>query len=476
MKKLKLKIRKGLKAFILVTSLLGGGCALAGGTQMKVIGHYSYAFIGLVASFKKKKLYDDLDEETKSFLEATDGVLKSIAEDKADKSELETITTQLKALNSFSEEEKKSITDGIEAIKKQAAEIQKLKDAGLQFGGNSANPIVKALKEDEAKFKSFLTGAIKSYKLEVKAVQAPTDIQDHTIGMRVPGIGQIPVRKPFIEDIFPSVNCTLEFIKYVDQDTVIRDASNVAVAQEAASNSKITWIERNIQVTGVRDLIDVPIDMMSDYDFVEGEVNNLITSSVQLKADNGLLLGTGVNPDLHSIDEVSSEFNAANVTGGMEPWTATIQAPTIFDLVIAMASQIIALGQDGSFMPDTVLWNTIDKYKAMLIKDKNNNYILPPFVVRVNNSEYQIDGMRVRSNPLVPANSMYMLDSTKGTIYNRRGLTLEMSYENNNNFEHEVVTIKAYRRVNLLVRNVNKNAFMKCSNVTNALTAISNAV
>jgi hypothetical protein len=80
--------------------------------------------------------------------------------------------------------------------------------------------------------------------------------------------------------------------------------------------------------------------------------------------------------------------------------------------------------------------------------------------------------MKVRSNPNVPANTMYMFDSTKGTIYMRKGMGLEMAYNNNDDFEHEVVTMKAYMRLNFLVRNVDKNAFMKCSDVAAALTAI----
>jgi HK97 family phage major capsid protein len=260
----------------------------------------------------------------------------------------------------------------------------------------------------------------------------------------------------------------------MDQETIVRDAKNVAGIAASTHTTALTWKERNIQITKVRDFIYLNIDMLSDYDFVLGELQRLISSSVILKADNGLLLDDGTYPNLHSINEKSSEFSAANtLSGTIEAWSGKVQDPNIFDLAIAMASQIIAAGKDNNFMPDTILWNTIDKYKSMLVKDKNGQYLLPPFVVKVGNTEYTIDNMKVRSNPNVPANTMYVFDSTKGTIYMRKGIGLEMAYNNKDQFETETATMKGYLRMNLLIRNVDANAFMKCTDVATALTAIS---
>ncbi|CAL7961470.1 hypothetical protein GAMM_230001 [Gammaproteobacteria bacterium] len=170
---------------------------------------------------------------------------------------------------------------------------------------------------------------------------------------------------------------------------------------------------------------------------------------------------------------MASEFSAANTLGGtITAWSNTVQNPNIFDLVIAMTSQIISLGQDGSYVPNVVLFNTIDRYKALLIKDKNDNYQMPPFVVRTGGKEYTIDGMIVRSNPNVPANSLRVFDSTKATGYQRKVAIAEISYENATNFETEVATLKVYERLNLLIRNVDKNAFMKCTDISAALIAL----
>jgi hypothetical protein len=436
--------------------------------------------IPLVANIKAKGIKMDEHQE-KFFTEIENAINTEMAKYLGQFASQKNLEDKLDAFKKehgtgLTTEKAKELDDMIQSVKSHAAELQKLKDNGMKSEQGGA--ILKALQEKSDAIKTFIAERKGAIKIEVKsgASQAASDIATHTIGDRAPGIGQQPVRAPFMEDLFPVVNTTKEYIKYLDQETVVRDAKNVASAAASTHTTKLTWKERSIQIAAVRDLINVPIDMIEDYDFVEGEVRNLIDSSVQLKIDNDLLKGDGVHPNLHSVDEIASEFDATNTLGGtIEAWTGKVQAPNFFDLAVAMASQIIAMGKENAFMPNVILVNTIDKFQNMLIKDANDNYIMPPFVVRQNNKEYTVDGMVVRSNPNVDPNSMYVFDSTKATLYNRKGVTVEMSYENATNFETETVTLKAYRRLNLLIRNVNANAFMKCSDVDAALSAISSA-
>lgn len=472
-----------LIAGMFTTSIVQNGFHNASAIHTLTTVSLAFTPFALVQKIKDKGSYEKLDEGTKTFLtsleteinKAFEDLSKGLPTDDSLKTKYNAWLKENKGL--LTVEQQKQFTDIVQAVKDQAIIIDQWKDKGVNKD-DGLTPIGKALKENNDKIVAFKTGGRAGLvKIEVTkaggADQAATDIATHTIGLRVPGIGQLPVRKPFLVDLFPIVNCTLEYIKYIDQETVVRNAQNVASAGVTTHTTKLTWKERSIQITNIRDMVDVPIDMLSDYDFVEGELTNLLNVNVALKKDDQLLNGTGVNPQLHSIGEVASEFDATNTLGGtITPWNNTVQAPNIFDLVIAMASQIVALGQDGSFMPNAVLFNTIDRYKSILIKDKFDQYLMPPFVVRVGGRDFNIDGMVVRSNPNVPANSVWVFDSLKGTIYQRKGAVAEMSYENATNFETEVVTLKVYERLNLLIRNVNKNAFMKCTDVQTALTAL----
>lgn len=473
---------------LLIASFIGIGVANAQGTVKEKITiaaktagvSLMFAPLLFVTKLKEKGVYDKLDEETKTFVDQLETSLnetfKSALEGKLSKKEIE----DLIAVNGvgLSKEQKQAFIDQMATVKTLSEWYEKNKDGGINKDGISG--IRKGLDEFKIKDDGILknTGRKGFIKFEFEekaggADQAATDIQTHTIGLRVPGIGQIPTRKPFMADLFSTIPTSLEYIKYMDQETVVRDAKNVLSAASSTHTSKITWKERQIQIVNIRDLVDVPIDMLQDYDFVEGELRRLLNVNVALKKDDGLLNGTGVAPELHSVAEAASEFDATNTLGGtISAFAGTIQTPNIFDLVIAMSAQIVAVGKDGAFMPDVVLFNTIDRYKSLLIKDKNDNYLMPPFVVRLGNKEYSVDGMRVRSNPNVPANSCWVFDSSKGTIYQRKRAVAEMSFENATNFETEVVTMKVYERLNLLIRNVDKNAFMKCTDVATALAAL----
>ncbi len=466
----------------LVAGLTGLGVASSKASANDIVGTVGvitlFAPIAFVTKLKEKGVYDKLDEETKAFCDNLDTAinesLKSALGNHITKSEIEAlIKTNGAGLN---EEQMQSFKDALAAVKAHATLLEKLNDKGVEKE-TAGSPIMKMLLENKEKLDDMKNWGKKgSLKMEIKAGgadQAASDIATHTIGLRVPGIGQIPTRKPFMTDLFNVVNTSLEYIKYIDQETVVRDAQNVASAAASTHTSKLTWKERSIRIVNIRDLVDVPIDMLQDYDFVEGELRTMLNVNVQLKKDAGLFNGDGIYPNLHSVDEYASEFDATNTLGGtIDAWAGTVQTPNIYDLIVAMVSQIISLGQDGSFLPNVVLVNTVDRYKTMLIKDKNDNYLLPPFVVRVNNRDFTIDGLMVRSNPLVEGNTCYVFDSSKGTIYQRKGAIAEMSFENVNNFEVEVVTMKVYERLNLLVRNVNANAFMKCSDVETALTTL----
>jgi hypothetical protein len=57
-------------------------------------------------------------------------------------------------------------------------------------------------------------------------------------------------------------------------------------------------------------------------------------------------------------------------------------------------------------------------------------------------------------------------------VYSRKGVTVDFSFENTDNFEKELVTVKAYERLNFRVRNVDANAFMHVADVAAAITAI----
>jgi len=283
-----------------------------------------------------------------------------------------------------------------------------------------------------------------------------------------PGVIDIPVRRPRVRSLFRTTPVNTEFVKYVEQDTVIRDAQNVAKCAAVTSTTKETLIVRNIETKVIKDQISFCRLFVDDYPFMRERINRLLTQSIELREDDQLLLGDNTGNNTNSIDNVASEFSAANPACDI---SASVDAATYVDLILGMRTQIVKLGQQDAYMPDTVLVELCDWFKLVESrKDADGNYI-DSRVSNVNGQPF-IGGMQVIPLHNVAANTCYVFDSTKGEVLDRMMLELELAFQNKDNWEKEIADLKGFIRINFWVPNNWANAFMKCSDVATAIAAI----
>lgn len=355
---------------------------------------------------------------------------------------------------------KKSIeTQGAEITKLMKEIDSKTSDKPITF----KRSLLKELEARKDDIKLALDNKSGTITLEIKATQSSADIDAGAdFAQMETGIGKLATRQTFMRSLFPSMNTTKEAVKYNDQETVVRDAKNVAGCAASTHNTKLTWKVRKIEMEKCRDFVHICQDMLEDFEWVSSEVRNLVDVDVQLQIDSQLLLGDNASPNLNSVDNVASTFAAGS-------YANTIQDAQIIDLLKVAASQIVDLGQNNKFMPNVILLNPIDFTQMELLKNANGNYLMPNWLTANGTT---ISGMRILRNQLVPAGEAYVMDSTKGTVINRKGITIEMSFENRENFEQELVTVKAYERLNFRVRNVDANAFMHIADIGAAIVAI----
>ena len=320
------------------------------------------------------------------------------------------------------------------------------------------------IKEKAQNIKNVIEQKSGVVNLVIKANQNPVDIQVRELyAQEIEGTTFRPVRATRIIDLFRRVPVSTEFVKYREEDVVTRDAKVVIACATSTHNTKKTWKVRTVQIAKIRDFVDVCIDMMDDYSFVTSEIENLVESSVKLVEDSEILLGTG---DILSIDSIASIFDPTNV---LAPFTGAFTFPTIAELTGAMKAQIFTFGAQNSWDADTILMNYNDFVKFQHTKDTEGNYLLPNFV---STGSAVLNGMNVVTSPLVAPNELYVFDSTRGVVLERQGVEISMAYENNDNFEHEVVTIKAVERIQFHVPTIEQNAFMKCDDIATALASI----
>lgn len=349
--------------------------------------------------------------------------------------------------------------------------------AALKTSGNNNGPVTFNSLMKEAWDTATGNGALEKSLKEKTGIQFTVNKAEQTYGdinagldfaqMRE-GVIDKPVRAPKIRSLFPTTPVSTEFYKYVEQNTVIRDAQNVAKCAAVESTTKETLVVNSIETKVVKDMIDFCRLFVADYPFMRSRIDRLINQSLALRVDAQLLLGDGTGENLFSIDSTASEFDATNVVC---PVDASIQAANMVDLILAMQTQIIELGQQESYDPNVVLVNKCDWFKNVeSLKDLNNNY-LDARVNMINGTPY-IGGMMVMWTPIVAANTVYVFDSMKGEIIDRQMVEVDVAFENRDNWEKEIATLKGLERLNFLVPNNWKNAFMKSSDVATAIAAI----
>ncbi len=398
-----------------------------------------------------------IDWQTKSINDlkaASDDENKTSEEIAEIKKQLETITTANIVSMKTSLE-----TQGIE-LAKLMKEVES-KTSNLPLTMKSA--IYKELEDNKEALRDALKSSSGHLTLNVKASQGAADINAGTdFADMESGVGQIATRQTFMRNLFQTVPTVKEYVKYNDQETIVRDAKNVAACAATTHNSKVTWKVRTLQITKVRDFVDVCIDMMDDYDFVSGEIRELVTTDVALQVDSQLLLSDGIYPNTNSVASVASTMAAGS-------YALSVQAPTTVDVLKVAAAQISDFGQNNKFNANVAVMNPVDATLMMLEKDVNNNYLIPNFVT---GNGVNIGPLTVITNQLVPADQAYVFDTTKGRIYQRKGVTVDFGFENNDNFEKEIVTVKAYERLNLRIKNVDANAFMHIASISAIKTAI----
>lgn len=403
---------------------------------------------------KSKYLADLIKWQTKSI----NDIQLAREKEGADRKALETQLNDLRSANiTAMKTQIESMSVGMAKLMKEV-EV-KTADKPLEF----KTAIYNALEEKKDDISKFMEAKSGTIQLEVKASHAASDIDSGTdFADMLPGVGKIATRKPFMRELFNQRNTTKEYIKYNDQETIVRDAKNVAGCAASTHNSKVTWKVRTLQITKVRDFTDVCIDMMDDYEWVSGEIKDLVSTDVRLKIDEGLLLGTAAHPELNSVKAVASTFAAGS-------YAAKVAKPTLIDLIKVNACQISDAGQNNKFNANYALINPASECLMTLEKDDQGRYLIPNWIT---SDGVNIGAVKIETNPLVPVNEMYVMDSTRGTVVSRKGVTVEMAFENNDNFEKELVTVKAYERLNLLVRNVDANAFLHVPDIAAAIVAI----
>jgi hypothetical protein len=472
--------RMSIIALVLVM-FMGAGMAAAhsseGATGIGVLTAFT-----IVAGIKQKGL--KLSEEQEKFFteleNQIDAEIKSALTGFVNAKDVETQLEAFRAKmgHTLTEEEKKSLNDTIESVKKQAAEIQKFKDMGVtdpQKAITIREQIKSFLKDNKEKFDAFKRGDLKSFGtdkdgnagiiLEEKAaitmtVGASTGSSDFLPGVEVvPGLVDLARNRPFIEQYANSSSTNSARIVWAEK---YNPQGNAAFIAEGAVKPLISFEIRTIEsyAKKVADKIKVSTEMLDDVDFMAAEIEKELKYQVDIKVDAELLTGAG--------DGTSSATTLKGLDAHVGGYTLTTIAttdPNNYDAIRAARAQVVSMNFDANI----VFINPIDGANMDLVKDANGR----PLAMEYKDANGKVYRLTVVETNQIPVGSMLLGDITRFKIRNYKPFAVYYGWVNDD-FEKNLVTIIGERRLHAYVASNDVGAFVydTFANIKTAITAV----
>lgn len=368
--------------------------------------------------------------------------------------------------------EKTQIDEKINALKAQFSENQAatsvLEDILVKHGNT-----LKGIKMNQSQQQAFMSfnesikAALDEKANELKSIRKGQELEGITLktnytrssvtsstqAQRLDGYGLMGFKKPVMYDVFPKVTVGAESngtIRYIDQSTATRNAAAVAEAG-AFPESAVVWTEYTLTLEKIGDSIPISEEAVKDTSRLAGEVERFLALNVDLKINTDLTVGSGSTPTIKGLYTYAPTYTAT---------AAGIDKCNIYDLLVKMKETINA-SYGGKYTANFAMMNCVDINKMKLAKDLNYNYVQPPFA----NGVLQVDGLTIIENNDMAANTCVVGDSRFGTIYELEGYSLSVGYSGTQ-FKEDLMTLKARKRLALLIRTADQTGFLKSTDIT----------
>ena len=380
------------------------------------------------------------------FLDTLEGVSKS---------EFDTLKGEIERLNTNNVS-----TETIEALKGKlddlALEVAEKADKGSE---QTSKTLKEEFEENKETIKAIISGDRRA-EVEIKALTTRASISGNTNAYVLPTIGQLGVKARALYDVLPKVQISNRsndngVIKYHDWDEATTARAAAMVAEGGTfPESTATFIERTMPIRKIGDTLPVTEEFGEDSALAAAELERFLDVNVNTIIDSQIINGDGTGQNLTGLLTSAPDYT---------PVASGIAGANIKDLVRKMRTAIIK-GRGSKYNPDIVVMNsdTFDRY--YLAKDLDNNYLFDTL-------NGTIGGLFVVEDNNMPDNQLVVGDRRFATIYEKGGVVLSEGLVNAQ-FTSDSKTIKARKRMAMLIRVVDRTGFLHCTNVTTALATL----
>jgi HK97 family phage major capsid protein len=251
---------------------------------------------------------------------------------------------------------------------------------------------------------------------------------------RVDGVVTLGQQQPHVADLLAKGQTTLPTIRYIQEDTYTNAATTVA---EGAAKPEATFdtseVDAAVRKIAVR--ARVTDEIFGDFPTIRSYINERLPFMVLQAEDTQLLTGDGNAPNLLGI---------LNVSGIQTQAKSTDPTPD------AVYKAMIKVMTVGFFMPDGVVFHPLDWQDIALLRTADGLYIW-------GNPAQAEPVQRIWGLPVVLTTSETQNTGLVGAfrlgaqVFYREGIRVEATNTNSDDFEKNLISIRAEQREALAV-------------------------
>ena len=230
-------------------------------------------------------------------------------------------------------------------------------------------------------------------------------------------------------------------------EAAFQDLTGTVLEKGAIPQLDVTLARRQDNVVKIGNISKLTTEMFQDAEMFKSYLENRMVFGIQRKEEDQLLNGSGTAPNLQGILNRS----------GIAPAIVTAAGLTAVKIMEGIFNQITFLRTNSFVEPDAIVINPTDWQTIRLGKDSQGQYYGGgPFTGAYGNGGYsnvaELWGYKVVTTTAV-AQGTALVGGFKqcGQVWRHSGVDLNMTNSNNNDFETDLITLKAEERLALSV-------------------------
>jgi len=255
------------------------------------------------------------------------------------------------------------------------------------------------------------------------------------------GINQMPLN---VEAFLPSGATDSPVVSYIIEASWTNAADMVLEAGTKPTMTVETFQRVNEPVTKVAQIYKMTDEMMLDASQVKSWIDARLLYGLNRKVQDQLLNGNGTLPQLRGLN-LRSGFEttvvSASLGGDSGAWATAILA------------QITAIRNVGFTEPNAILVNPLDWAVIQDLKDANGQYLNGgPWGRSYGNNAPNVTsfwGLPLVATLSQPQGTALVGNFSDAQVWNRQGVTVEMTNSDGTDFQNDIVTVRAERRLGL---------------------------